>query len=43
MRWDARLKAAGINPGTSADMAVATAFVAEMFFSHAGRVATRAG
>jgi triphosphoribosyl-dephospho-CoA synthase len=26
LQWDARLKAAGINPGTSADMTVATAF-----------------
>jgi triphosphoribosyl-dephospho-CoA synthase len=43
MKWDARLKAAGINPGTSADLAVATAFVAGMLFSHPGRVATRAG
>jgi triphosphoribosyl-dephospho-CoA synthase len=25
--WDAELKARGINPGTSADLAVATAFV----------------
>jgi triphosphoribosyl-dephospho-CoA synthase len=43
VKWDARLKAAGINPGTSADLAVATAFVAGMLVSHAGRVATRAG
>jgi triphosphoribosyl-dephospho-CoA synthase len=26
--WDASLKAAGINPGTSADLTVATLFVA---------------
>jgi triphosphoribosyl-dephospho-CoA synthase len=26
--WDAELKARGINPGTSADLAVATLFVA---------------
>lgn len=28
--WDERLKAAGINPGSSADLAVATAFVAAL-------------
>jgi triphosphoribosyl-dephospho-CoA synthase len=28
--WDAELKARGINPGTSADLAVATLFVALM-------------
>jgi triphosphoribosyl-dephospho-CoA synthase len=28
IRWDAELKAAGINPGTSADLTVATLFVA---------------
>ena len=28
--WDAELKAAGINPGTSADLAVATAYLAEI-------------
>ena len=27
-KWDAQLKAAGLNPGTSADLAVATAFLA---------------
>ena len=31
--WDARLKADGINPGTSADLAVATAFIADMVCS----------
>ena len=29
-RWDAELKARGINPGTSADLVVATAFVFEL-------------
>jgi triphosphoribosyl-dephospho-CoA synthase len=31
--WDAELKARGINPGTSADLAVATLFVALMMSS----------
>jgi triphosphoribosyl-dephospho-CoA synthase len=31
--WDARLKADGMNPGTSADLAVATAFLADMVCS----------
>ena len=37
-QWDAQLKAAGINPGTSADLAVATAFLADIVrspFGHA--------
>ena len=28
--WDERLKSAGLNPGTSADLAVASAFVAAL-------------
>jgi len=32
-QWDGRLKARGINPGTSADLAVATAFVCEVLVS----------
>jgi triphosphoribosyl-dephospho-CoA synthase len=50
LEWDGRLKAAGLNPGTSADLAVATAFVDEALVilaglgvSRSGPVATRAG
>ncbi len=42
-QWDRRLKRAGLNPGTSADLAVATAFIAEMAFSQSGRGHTVAG
>lgn len=41
--WDVRLKAAGLNPGTSADLTVATAFVGLALFSSPGHVHTRAG
>lgn len=34
-RWDEALKARGLNPGTSADLAVATAFAARCLQSHA--------
>lgn len=43
VQWDGRLKASGVNPGTSADLAVATAFAADTFVSRLGHVATRAG
>jgi triphosphoribosyl-dephospho-CoA synthase len=42
-KWDARLKSSGINPGTSADLAVATVFVAEVLASCSGDVASLAG
>jgi triphosphoribosyl-dephospho-CoA synthase len=42
VRWDADLKASGINPGTSADLAVATVFTVGALFSRFGHVATRA-
>ncbi len=37
--WDIELKRQGVNPGTSADLTVATLFVADVFQTHGeGRV-----
>jgi triphosphoribosyl-dephospho-CoA synthase len=37
MAWDAELKSAGINPGTSADLTVVTAFLANVLDWEDGR------